>query len=599
MQESKKIGKINIMIGRKIRKIITSILLSLFFSSAVFGQELTLDATTSKQSVSMGGTLTYTVTISGADIKNVPDPKLPDLSNTFSILSTSESSSFSWINGAVSSTKTKRYQLMPLAEGALTIGETTLKYRGNELKTNPVTITVSPALASNTQPTLEETPNIPNNQNKEQQGLGNIFLKSQTNKSTAYVGEEIILNLDLYRRIQLWSNVSLSAPNLQGFFVEDLVKKEEPRIETINGQRYYAFELVKKAIYPLKPGSYTIDSGSVSFIVNPFNGEQQIVAKPLALEIKPLPEKNKPKNFSGLVGDFSLSASFSSNNVDQNTPITLTLIISGSGNIRSIQEFSFPENPSFKIYQSKVTDEIITENGVSGKRTFEYIIIPKVSGKVLAPSFEINFFSPNKQDYNTLQTKQFFINVNAVAGLEKPTLQQNIDQLNQDINFLKPFKRTLHDLPLFHVYIPILLLLINLLLTLTMLTRYFNQTLFKKGKKENNQQQASNKAHAILKELKKESNLTDKDLNTLHQTILTFLSDKTGQSFLGLQQRDIKTQLSTYSIETNTISTILTFLKNIEFALFAPTATSTESQQVLLDDAQRIVTNLNKWRPKL
>ena len=66
---------------------------------------------------------------------------------------------------------------------------------------------------------------------------------------------------------------------------------------------------------------------------------------------------------------------------------------------------------------------------------------------------------------------------------------------------------------------------------------------------------------------------------------------------MGLQQRDIKSQLAAYSIESNTISTILKFLKNIEFELFAPTATSTESQQVLLEDAQRIVTSLHKWRP--
>lgn len=587
------------MIGRKIKKILTSILLSLFFSSAVFGQELTLDATTSKQAIPMGGTLTYTVTISGADIKNVPEPKLPDLSDTFSILSTSESSSFSWINGAVSSTKTKRYQLMPLTEGTLTIGETTLKFKGNEFKTNPITITVSPALANNTQPALQNVPNIPNNQSTTPQGLGNIFLKSKTNKSTAYVGEEIILNLDLYRRIQLWSNVSLSAPNLQGFFVEDLVKKEEPRIETINGQRYYVFELVKKAIYPLKPGTYAIDSGSVSFIVNPFNGEQQIAAKPLDLEIKPLPEKNKPKNFSGLVGDFSLNASFSSNNVDQNTPITLTLVINGSGNLRSIQQFAFPESSSFKIYQSKVTDDINTENGISGKRTFEYIIIPKVSGKILAPSFEINFFSPNKQDYHALQTKPFYINVNPIVGLEQPSKQQNIDQLNQDINFLKPFKKIASDTTLFNLYIPLLLLLINCGLTLAILINYLNRTLFKKGKKESNQQQASNRANTILKQFKKENSLTDKHLNTLHQTMLTFLSDKTGQSFLGLQQREIKKQLSAYSIPPKAISTILTFLKNIEFALFAPTATSKKTQQTLLNDAELIITNLNKWRPKL
>ena len=125
------------MIDKKIIKLVTYLFLSLFFSSVIVGQALTLDATTSKQALPMGGTFTYTVTISGADIKNVPDPQLPDLNGHFQFYQHLNLAHFLGLTGLYQAQKTKRYQLMPLVEGALTIGETILEFNGNEFQNKP------------------------------------------------------------------------------------------------------------------------------------------------------------------------------------------------------------------------------------------------------------------------------------------------------------------------------------------------------------------------------------------------------------------------------------------------------------------------------
>ena len=87
---------------------------------------------------------------------------------------------------------------------------------------------------------------------------------------------------------------------------------------TIQGRRYYAFDLMKRAIYPNKVGNLEISSGRVSVMINPFEGNKVLTSQAININVLPLPLENKPDSFSGAVGDFFLDAKISTSSVEVN-----------------------------------------------------------------------------------------------------------------------------------------------------------------------------------------------------------------------------------------------------------------------------------------
>ena len=227
-----------------------------------------------------------------------------------------------------------------------------------------------------------------------------MFIIANTNKKEAYIGEEIIYNVNLFRRYSTIDKLFYQEPSSKLF--QKIRKKPKYIYEALSKQNYYVQEISKNALFFYENGDIIIPEAISEIQISFFYGSQVIKSNPINLKILPLPEENKPETFSGLVGEFAITSKINTNVPVENKPIPIRIKISGDGNLKQISELAYQQNDNFKIYQSSTSDQITYVNSVKGSRTFEYIVVPKVSGKLIFPEFKFSYFSPKTKSYKLI-----------------------------------------------------------------------------------------------------------------------------------------------------------------------------------------------------
>ena len=129
------------------------------------------------------------------------------------------------------------------------------------------------------------------------------------------------------------------------------------------------------------------------------------------ITVKELP-KNKPVDFNGIVGNFNMTATVDKNELKSNDALNLKIVIKGKGNIGLLDapKINFP--PDFEIYDPKISKNIKrTVAGISGSKTYEYIIIAGNEGDFVIPSFGFSYFNPKTQKYEQCLSKDIPVKV--------------------------------------------------------------------------------------------------------------------------------------------------------------------------------------------
>ena len=120
----------------------------------------------------------------------------------------------------------------------------------------------------------------------------------------------------------------------------------------------------------------------------------------IAIKVAALPEKGKPTNFSGAVGNFKLESSVDKSSAETGDAVNLKVTLTGIGNLKTITEFPLPDLPGFKIYSSKSNDNTNFKNdALQGTKTWEYVIIPQAPGQELIPELKFDYFFPESRQY--------------------------------------------------------------------------------------------------------------------------------------------------------------------------------------------------------
>ena len=76
-------------------------------------------------------------------------------------------------------------------------------------------------------------------------------------------------------------------------------------------------------------------------------------SNPVSIQVLPIPHKNRPKNFTGAVGQFRVTGELGGEKVKVNQPVSLKLRFEGRGNPKLIDlpEVHFPSE--FEVYDTK------------------------------------------------------------------------------------------------------------------------------------------------------------------------------------------------------------------------------------------------------
>ncbi|MBR1556207.1 MAG: BatD family protein [Prevotella sp.] len=433
------------------------VLLAFHFSLITsLAQTLTASAP-SRVSVGEQFRLTYTV-----NTQNVSDFRAGDIPSEFEVLigpNRSMQSSYQMINGHTSQSSSITYTYIVAATkgGAYTIPAARVVVDGKTIHSNTLSIKVIGSTGSNSRPYNDDEGEEIREAGSHISG-SDLFIKVSANKKRVFEQEPILLTYKVYTLVQL-TQLRGDMPDLKSFYTQevDLPQQKSFTIETVNGRPYRTCTWSQYVMFPQTTGKLQIPAITFEGIVvqqnrnvDPFeaffNGgsgyvevKKKIEAPGIEVQVDPLPQR--PATFSGGVGHFNISAQLDKSETKANDPITLRVIVSGTGNLKLIKQPLITLPKDFDKYEPKVTEQTkLTTAGIEGSKIYDILIVPRHQGKYDIPPVEFTYFDTTSKRYETVKSESFHLDVAKGSGtgtVSDFSGQEDLQELNKDIRFIK------------------------------------------------------------------------------------------------------------------------------------------------------------------
>lgn len=599
--------------------------IALFLAIAAFGQNVEFKAN-AKQQVVVGEQFQLNYSLNAKN-NNFAGPAIRD----FSIISgpnSSSSSSVQIINGTVTQKVSYNfiYILQATKEGTFSIGPARAIVDGKSVQSNSLTITV---VKGATQP----SGNQGNQSNRQggQEATGtddgtDVFIKAITDQRNPYQGEQVIVTFKIYTKVPVSQYSIKKQSSLQGFWTKDLMgpdSKPKQDRQIINGEEYVVADIQKTALFPQRSGELTIDPMELEIIAqirkqnnrrqsdpffdffnDPFfSGTYQNVKKvlksnPVTINVKPLPANGKPVSFSGAVGNFTINSGIDRMEVKANDAITLKYTVQGSGNLELIDKLNIEFPPDFEVYDPKITNNIQTgSNGISGSRSFEYVIIPRNAGNFTIKPVEFSYFDLKKNNYVTVSTPEYNLKIAKGEGSQAAVSYSGVNQ--EDIKYIGKDIRHIKSLPfrlvktgtfffgslmyLLFFLAPLFIFIIMVLLLKKEIRRRSNIALMRNRKATLISRKRLKLASQFLK-----NNEESKFFEEVSKALWGYLSDKFTIPPADLSRETIMTVLEKRKVTESTIYQFISVIDECEFARFAP-GNKTQQMDTVFSRASEII----------
>jgi hypothetical protein len=531
------------------------------------------------------------------------------------------STSMQFVNGTVSQSVTYSYILRPKNQGTFKIGKAAIQVSGVWMESNEVTVQVTAPVAQQqtqrqrnpfdpfddpffNQEQQEEEPQA-NTGDLEKQLKDDVFIKLLVNKSSVYKGEMLTATYKLYFRQNLSGFNVTKAPAFDGFWSQEaeLDPKRRPSQENINGKQYNTLEILKYNLYPQRAGTLSVAGCELSTVAqvpvrsrsrgffDSFFGQVQQVPMTLKassgnVTVKELPENGKPADFAGAVGHYKFETSLSNKEAKTDEPITYSLKISGTGNLKFVDAPALKFPQEFEVYDPKTKENISNgAEGMSGTKQYDYLLIPRQPGDYKIESKTFSWFEPSSAKYFTINSPEFTVkvtgepskNVNATANIGPG--KQDVSLVGQDIRYIKTttpeFKKGetfFGSTGFVAMYSAPFLLFIGLVV----------------AKKRNENLAADvigTKRRRALKLAKKRLSLAEKHLakgdkknfyDEVSRATWGYLGDKLNIDMAGLSKENVEEKLSAKNAKAETIEKLKSLLNTCELALYSPVGEGSE-----------------------
>ena len=587
-----------------------SMLLVFVFWSALtlnaFGENIQVLATVDRTQITLEDSIQLSVTIKGT--QNTPPPELPSLPN-FRITSGGTSSSTQIVNMERSISITHNYRLTPMNIGQFKIGPARIRANKKVYLTQPINILVKKSTAP------IQTGNRP------------VFLEATASKKEAYVGEQLIYSFKLFYRVEA-KNFDLNMPFGASHFQKEELGKAKSYQSVVNGIQYHVQE-VSVALFPIKPGKAEIPPATLEFDIyhrpqNRSNGgpfsqffndpffsqgtraEHKVLrTKPISIEVLQLPEKGKPEESKNIIGNFNIVSNLGKDDLEVGDTTTLTITVSGNGNLRGV---SFPEpdlKKLFKIYPDQPEfNQTVIGNQITGKKVFKFALVPLKPGVVKLPAFTLYYFDPTIKDYRQAQTHPIEVNVRPSSSQETLNLVQSnslgniiakpkIEILAEDI---LPLHTTLDDFNNINTKINA-----STVLEFTFPTIFFLICAFFIQQKKRlatdmafyRSQKAYKTASQKLESLTHSKNIDSKEFaSELSEILRGYIGDKLNMKGKAITAAEVEYKLKKLDYQTNQVNITRNLLEKCDTLQYAPE--SFENYQELLNETQGLIKSLEK-----
>lgn len=371
--------------------------------SVLWGQEVTFEAKASKTEVSINErfSVQFVVSINKTTFQVDQPLKLPEF-NGLHQLAASQQSNTQIINGEITNYSGIEVILIAEKEGEFTIGSATITIDGKRYKTEPIKISVKKGLKPKVSPN---------------QRLSNTFIKAEISNETPFVNQQAIVAVKIYTKdLAILNRLrKFNEPDFSDLIVRFVSEKSDDfrRQEFINGETYISQELARYIVFPQKSGEIELDPFSVDVLISGYYGAEiiQISSQPIVINVKELP-KDKPRNFSGAVGDFKINTFISKQQVKANQAVNLELEIVGSGNLNILKTPNLELPEHIETYPPKKRDAFEARpNGIVGKVSVNHVLVPQYGGTYPIGPIQFSYFDPEKNEYITLSTDPITLQV--------------------------------------------------------------------------------------------------------------------------------------------------------------------------------------------
>ena len=529
--------------------------------------------------------------------QKVRDFRAPSIQGFEVLMGPSRSTQYQNYNGVVTNSITFTYILMAEKEGTYKIPGATIVADGNNYTSNSVEIKVLPPDQSSSNAGSGRASSSRNQANSGKITDKELFMLATVNKTSAYEQEAILLTYKIYTQVNL-TGLNGDVPDLKGFHTQEveLPNQKTFTLEHYNGRNYNTTVWRQFVLFPQQTGKIEIPSvtfeGTVSQRVasaDPFdaffnggnyiNITKNLVTPKLAIDVKALPA-GKPSNFSGGVGEFTLSSSISTQELKTNDAVTIKLVISGTGNMKLINtpEVGFPQD--FEIYDPKVENKFnLTRNGLAGNKVIEYLAIPRHAGTYTIPPIEFSYFDLKSQSYKTLKTDAYTLNVakgegNSDQVVANFTSKEDLKVLGQDIRYIKTgeTRLTKKDDYFFGSMSYYMWYLIPLALFIAFMMAYRKQAM----ENANVAKVRTKKANKVATKRMKNAGklLAEKKSEAFYDEVLKalwgYISDKLSMPVSQLSKDNIEEELQKHQVSDELIKEFINNLNECEFARYAP-----------------------------
>jgi tetratricopeptide (TPR) repeat protein len=313
-------------------------------------------------------------------------PNLPSVEG-LAIRYVGPSTEVSIVNGAMTASVTHHFTVVAARAGTFALGPVIVEVGGRQVSAGTATLTVAPGGAANNQ----------------------VRLVLTASKSEVYVRERVPVTLKLFIGDVRVADLQYPTVPGDGFALEKFPQPEQRTEQTAEGS-FHVVEFTS-TLTPLRSGPLSVGPAAMglSLIVggqgaDPFFGHRfgqrkplEVRAEPLVLTVLPLPDADRPADFSGAVGHFELDVRAAPVNVAAGDPVTVTATIRGDGSLEGVPPPALPATDALRVYPVQSASGSPTTDA----HVFEQVVIPRRAGTTTLPELRFSYFDPDARAYRT------------------------------------------------------------------------------------------------------------------------------------------------------------------------------------------------------
>jgi len=471
----------------------------------------------------------------------------PPSFNNFEVLSgPSQQTSVSIVNGRKSQSKSYGYALRANNKGKYTIQPASIKTNKGTLKTQAVTIEV--VKGSNKKVKTEEE----------------AFVVTEISDTNAFVGQQLILEYKLYTLLDVRNSSFLVDPSFDGFYNKNLrLTRSGYQREILNGKEYYTKILKRVALFPQQTGTYNIDGIPIQLGIATNQQSRSIFfssrLKPMRVTSNPVKifVRNTPDGgpyFSGAIGQYQMTVNTPKRSLTTDEAIIVIMQVLGNGDNKTVLPPKWASSDSLEIYDPNILEDETLMNGgeISHRKTFEYLIVPKIPGRYSLTG-RFSYFDPDSTQFITIEKKLPSINV--LKGTNKSPIiaKEKVEVYYYDYRLRKTGQK--------------------------------DPDIIKKNKAFGIAQERLRKAKQHM--LQDESKLFHEEITI---AIKKYLTDKRNIPALHLKKDELINQLQSQNLSNESMSDLKTILDKCEIALYAPVNAS--GMQEIYNTTEKVITAL-------